>query len=32
MKKRVGIIVFIIIVIVSLSLSIYLPNKDKIND
>lgn len=32
MKKIIGIIVFIIVVIISLGLSIYLPNKDKIND
>lgn len=32
MKKVVGIIGFIIVVIISLGLSIYLPNKDRIND
>ena len=32
MKRIVGIIVFIVVVIISLGLSIYLPNKDKIND
>ena len=32
MKKGIGIVIFIVIVIISLGLSIYLPNKDKIND
>ena len=32
MKKVVGIIVFTVVVIISLGLSIYLPNKDRIND
>lgn len=32
MKKVVGIIGFIMVVIISLGLSIYLPNKDRIND
>ena len=32
MKKGIGIVIFVVIVIISLGLSIYLPNKDKIND
>ena len=32
MKKEVGIVIFILVVVISLGLSIYLPNKDKIND
>ena len=32
MRKEVGIVIFILVVLISLGLSIYLPNKDKIND
>lgn len=32
MKKTLGVILFVLIIIISLGLSVYLPNKDRIND